>query len=121
MSRFTDNVNYYLSQMKIKQSYISLVTGIEKNKLSRILKGNQDASGTDMEQIADALGRSVDFFWKDTVEIPESIPALPEQIAFYAGNPTEEQEKVAGQLLELVKNVDAVLGAKLAVLNLLQE
>ena len=61
MTRYIDNVNAYLSQMKIKQTYISLKTGIDKNKLSRILTGIQDVSAADMEKIANALGKKIAF------------------------------------------------------------
>lgn len=49
MTKFISNVNKYLSEMKIKQSYLSMVTGIDKNKMSRLLTGSQEESGTDME------------------------------------------------------------------------
>ena len=39
MTKFISNVNKYLSEMKIKQSYLSMVTGIDKNKMSRLLTG----------------------------------------------------------------------------------
>ena len=42
MTKYIKNVNAYLSQMKIKQTYISLKTGINQKKLSRILTGAQD-------------------------------------------------------------------------------
>lgn len=51
-----------MSQMKIKQTYISLKSGIDTKKLSRILTGAQDVSGTDIEKIANALGQKLDFF-----------------------------------------------------------
>ena len=41
MTKFISNVNKYLSEMKIKQSYLSMVTGIDKNKMSRLLTGSQ--------------------------------------------------------------------------------
>ena len=50
MTKFISNVNKYLSEMKIKQSYLSMITGIDKNKMSRLLTGSQEESGTDMEK-----------------------------------------------------------------------
>ena len=47
MSKFINNVNKYLSEMKIKQTYLSMTSGIDKNKLSRLLTGVQEESGTD--------------------------------------------------------------------------
>lgn len=66
MTKYIENVNVYLSQMKIKQTYISLKTGIDGKKLSRILTGVQDINSTDMEKIASALGKKMDFFMKDS-------------------------------------------------------
>ena len=40
--KYIENVNAYLSQMKIKQTYISLKTGIDTKKLSLI--GNAPAA-----------------------------------------------------------------------------
>ena len=51
MTKFISNVNKYLSEMKIKQTYLSMITGIDKNKMSRLLTGSQEESGTDMEKI----------------------------------------------------------------------
>ena len=59
MTKFISNVNKYLSEMKIKQTYLSMITGIDKNKMSRLLTGSQEESGTDMEKIASGLGKSV--------------------------------------------------------------
>ena len=58
MTKFISNVNKYLSEMKIKQTYLSMITGIDKNKMSRLLTGSQEESGTDMEKIARGLGKN---------------------------------------------------------------
>lgn len=71
MTKYIANVNTYLTQMKIKQTYISLKTGIDPKKLSRILTGAQDVSGTDMEKIADALGKKMEFFLGDSFDVPK--------------------------------------------------
>ena len=44
MTKYIENVNMYLSVKKIKQTYISLKTGIDTKKLSRILTGIQDVT-----------------------------------------------------------------------------
>lgn len=112
MEKFIDNVNAYLSQMKIKQTYISMKTGIDTKKLSRILTGVQDVSSTDMELIAEALGQETAFFLSDSICIPQIEQFMPEKIAFYAGEPTEKQEEIASKLVGLMENIDAVLSAK---------
>ncbi len=112
MTNFIKNVNEYLSEMKIKQTYLSMLTGIEKNKLSRLLNGMQEESGTDMEKIAAALGKKVEFFLADTCTVPKISSFYYNKIAFYAGEPTEKQEKIANQLMELMENIDEVISAK---------
>ena len=87
MTKFINNLNKYLSEMKIKQNCLSMLTGIDKNKLSRLLTGVQDESGTDMEKIAQALGKDVEFFLKDSISIPEINHFTFNKIAFYAGEP----------------------------------
>ena len=71
MTKFISNVNKYLSEMKIKQTYLSMITGIDRNKLSRLLTGSQEESGTDMEKIARGLGKNIEFFLSDSISIPQ--------------------------------------------------
>ncbi len=112
MTKFIENVNKYLSEMKIKQTFVSLKSGIEIKKLSRILTGVQDVSGTDMEKIADALGQEIEFFLSKNFFVPEMELPGASQFAFYAGTPNKEQEEFAMQLVELIENADEVLSAK---------
>lgn len=112
MTKFIRNVNRYLSEMKIKQTYLSMITGIDKNKISRLLTGSQEESGTDMEEIARGLGKSVEFFLADPISIPQVGSFAINKIAFYAGEPSQKQEQVAKQLMELMENIDEVLSAK---------
>ena len=118
MTVYIENVNAYLSQMKIKQTYISKKTGIDVKKLSRILNGNQDISGTDMEKIAKALGKKPEFFMNDKFSVPGVKTFVPEKIAFYAGNPNEQQVAIAEKLVELMENIDEVMSAKNRFLNM---
>lgn len=112
MTKFINNLNIYLSEMKIKQTYLSLITGIDKNKLSRLLTGSQDESGTDMEIIAEALGKKVEFFLSDSFAVPEINSFSMKKITFYAGEPSERQEQIASQLMELLENMDEVMSAR---------
>jgi len=118
MTKYIENVNIYLSQMKIKQTYISLKTGIDTKKLSRILTGIQDVSGTDMEKIANALGKKMEYFLQDAFSVPQINEFGPEQIAFYAGNPTDKQDEIAEKLEKLMGNIDEVMSAKYRFLNM---
>lgn len=112
MTKYIENVNTYLSQMKIKQTYLSLKTGIDTKKLSRILTGAQDVSATDMEKIANALGQKTEYFLSDDFSVPQISELMPEKIAFYAGNPTAKQDEIAEKLEKLMANIDEVMSAK---------
>lgn len=116
--KFVENVNRYLSQMKIKQTYLSMRSGIDVKKLSRILTGSQDISGSDMEKIAGALGRKIEFFLQDDIEIPDMNGGEGDRVMFYIGEPDSRHEKMAGLLLEFVENMDVVLGAKDRFMNI---
>ena len=109
---FIDNVNKYLSEMKIKQTYLSMITGMDKKKISRILTGAQEATYPDMEMIAQGLGKKLEFFLADSICVEQIGNYMEHKIAFYAGEPSEKQEKIAEQLMDLMENIDIVLSAK---------
>lgn len=121
MTKYIDNVNRYLSKMKIKQTYVSMKTGIDTKKLSRILTGAQDISATDMEKIANALGKEMEYFLSDCMSIPVIAEFGTEKISFYAGEPTEKQEQIAKKLVRLMENIDEVMSAKSRFLNISRE
>lgn len=112
MTKYVENVNAYLSQMKIKQTFISLKSGIDKNKLSRILTGNQEISLTDMEKIANALGQKVEYFLSEDFKLTKQENLFLTEVAFYAGEPNKEQVEFARGLIELIENADEILSAK---------
>lgn len=122
MTKYVENVNAYLSQMKIKQTYISLKTGMDKNKLSRILTGKQKKLDTnDMELIANALGYKMEFFLAEDFEVSNVVDVSAAEFAFYAGEPTKQQQEFAMKLIDLIENVDEVLGAKDRYMNAIME
>lgn len=121
MTKYIENINRYLSQTKIKQTYISMKTGMDTKKISRILTGMQEASVSDMEKISAALGRKPEFFFGDTFDVQEVMDNPREKILFYAGEPTEKQEKMAGKLLKLMENVDEVMSARQRCLDMAKE
>ena len=118
MTKYIENVNTYLSQMKIKQTYISLKTGIDQKKLSRILTGEQDINATDMEKIANALGQKMEFFQSNTFCVPQMNDFEPDKIVFHGGYSTEKQNEIAEKLEKLMANIDEVMSAKYRFLNL---
>lgn len=121
MTKFITNVNKYMSEMKIKQTYLSMVTGMDKNKLSRILTGVQDESGADMEAIAEGLGKKVEFFLADHKDSASERVYVSNKIAFYAGEPSQKQERIAKLLAELMENIDTVMSAKARFENIAEE
>lgn len=121
MAGYIENVNAYLSGLKIKQTYLSMKSGIEVKKLSRILTGVQDITSTDMERIASALGKRPEFFFEDSFQIPDIKNFEAEKISFYAGSPTEKQEKIANELLCLMENIDEILSAKGRFMHISEE
>lgn len=121
MTKFIRNLNVYLSEMKIKQTYLSMITGIDKKKLSRLLTGTQEESGTDMERIAQALGKNMEFFLADSFTVPNFGSLTMNKIAFYAGEPSEKQEQTAKRLMELMENIDEVLSAKSRFCNMARD
>ncbi len=121
MSKYIDNVNAYLSQLKIKQKYVSLKSGIDEKKLSRILNNGQKIDSDDMENIARALGHKVEYFFADDFKVPVFSEAVPMEVAFYAGEPTKEQQEFAMKLIDLIENMDEVLSAKNRLMNVFAE
>lgn len=112
MVKFVDNVNQYIDEMKIKKSFISLKTGIDASKLSRILLKNQEINASEMDSIANALGKKIEFFLDENFCVVKNEVFGTGEIAFYAGGPKKEQEEFARKLLELIENADEILSAK---------
>lgn len=112
MTKYVENVNAYLSEKKIKQTYICLKTGMDKNKLSRILTGKQKkVDSNDMELIANALGHKMEFFLAEDFSVPATVDYSGAELAFYAGEPSGQQQEFAMKLIDLIENVDEVIGA----------
>lgn len=112
MAKFVDNVNKYITEMKIKKSFVSLKSGIDPSKLSRILSKNQEINEGEMEKISNALGKKIDFFLVESFSVSKNEFEGTGEIVFYAGEPKHEQEIFAKKLLELIENADEILSAK---------
>ena len=104
MTKYIENLNLYLDARKIKQNYLSMKTGIDAKKMSRILNGVQDITATDMDKIAEALGENTEYFLQETFQVPEEFE--------------QEPEKIANTLLKLLENIDEVISAKGRFLNI---
>ena len=111
MTTFIKNVNAYLTGKSIKQTYVSTQSGIDVKKLSRILTGVQDVTGTDMEKISAALGRPVEFFLQNNFTVPD-VPGTS-YYPFYPAlsNQDARLNTFVLQLVELLRNADVVLSS----------
>lgn len=109
MSRFIKNLNEYLSRQGIKQKFLSIRSGMTEDKISKLLNEKQVIDEMEMEKLADALGKDISFFLGEN--LPE-IPAIGSgRLAFYAGEPGEEQKQVAYKLINLIENLDEVFNS----------
>lgn len=111
MTKYIENLNLYLGARQIKQSYLSMKTGIDAKKISEILEGKQDITATDMDKIAEALGENTEYFLREPFEVLE-------EITFCSDESVKEQEKVVNILLQLLENMDEVISAKGRFLNI---
>lgn len=109
MSKFTENVNEYITTKKIKQSYLALKTGMNANKVSRILNKTQNATEEDMEKISNALGYPIDFFLSANFKIDD--PEIDyEQVAFYSGDVKSMNHDAVKDCISLLENIHSILG-----------
>lgn len=112
MSRYIDNVNKFITVRKIKQNYVSMKSGIEIRKLSRILSGVQDVNSTDMDSIAEALGHTATYFMDKNFVVESLEDNIYQETAFYVGGVSETQKVLANNLIELLECADEVLSAQ---------
>lgn len=112
MSRFITNINTYLSAKKIKQTYVSMCSGIDVKKLSRILTGSQDITSSDMEKIAAALGQDVQYFLQEnfTISAYPDVPYYP--FHPYQSTISQQLEDYTLQMVDFLQNADEILSAK---------
>lgn len=108
MSKFIDNVNKYINYYSIKQTALSIKTGIEKNKLSRLLSKKQSIQIDDMENIADALGENIKYFLGEICL--DKIHKNDSVVAFNMGKPTKEKEEFANKVFDFLEHIDAIIG-----------
>ncbi len=111
MTKFIENVNAYLAGRSIKKNYVSTQSGIDVKKLSRILTGVQDVTGTDMEKIAASLGHPVEFFLQDKFTVPSSPDTTYYPYYPVPSKQDTELNTFVLQLVELLRNADVVLSS----------
>lgn len=107
MTTFIKNLNIFLKTRKIKNSYISLVTGWEKSKVSRILNGDVTIRMDDAEVLAASLGKDVLFFLNDDETVYYSTKDN-EPLTFYTDHSEKYNKKIASDLLDMFRFYDAL-------------
>lgn len=120
MSNFTKNVNEFITNKKIKQSYLALKTGMNTNKISRILNQTQNATEKDMEEISNALGYPIDFFLSPNFKVEDSETDY-QQVAFYSGDVKSINYEVVKNCISLLENIHSILGREQGLLYHMNE
>ena len=115
MNECIKNINLFLSQTRIKPSYISLKSGMGEEELSRILSGIQEINSDDMNRIAKTLGKEVDFFLNDKFQKNINYDF---QDMVYPEEMSEKQKQHMDKALRLLKNVDLVMSSKERFINI---
>lgn len=108
MSQFIDNVKVYVKKRKIRQTYISLMTGWDKSKVSKLFSGSIELKETDAEHLARALGHDMVYFLTDFSE-KKLESETNGKLAFFAGSlENEDDKKTADKLVEMFRFYDAL-------------
>ena len=118
MTKYIENLNLYLDARKIKQTYLSMKTGIDAKKMSRILNGVQDITGMDMEKISAALGENTEYFLQDPFPVPQMYEQEPEKGHVLRRRACKGTGKDSKYFIELLENIDEVMSAKGRFLNI---
>lgn len=112
MANFIENLNEYINHYGIKQAFIVKRSGIEKNKLSRILNSVQDVTQEDMISISNALDKEVTYFFQPKLDLLTTDYKESTSIAFYMGTADESKQEIANKVFDLLEHVDAILGIR---------
>lgn len=109
MFSFTTNYKSYLEWKKYKQNFISIKTGMEPNKISRILNGKQSPTEEEMTALSHAVNKDISFFLDPSFKIDlPNLNTVP--IACYVGCASKKQEDLVNSLIDFAENMDAILG-----------
>lgn len=109
MSGFVDNLNAYMEKNDIRQKYLSIRSGMSENKISKLLNSKQVIDENEMNEIAKALGKSVEYFLNPSSSTSDM--SFCGRFAFYAGEPSNKQSKTANDIIELIENMDEILNS----------
>ena len=112
MNTFVDNINLYLRERKIRNNYVSLVTGWSTSKVSRILSGVSSISDSDKEVLANSLGFNVDYFMKDMADKLYQ-PSIENKVALFAGDLCDDDRKTASNLIDMFRFYDSIVNMQI--------
>ncbi len=112
MSTFINNINTYLGERKIKQNYVSLITGWTASKVSRILSEKTFINDDDKKVLAESLGYDVSFFMGDNNDM-RLKPKMNSQLAFFAGDISNEEKQTATSLVDMFRFYDSIVNLQL--------
>lgn len=107
MSKFIENVKNYLEVRNIRQTYVSLMTGWDRSKVSKVLSETIELKESEAEFLAKALGHDMSYFFSGSVEQYRELEANG-QLAFFAGTLAAEDKKTADKLVEMFRFYDAL-------------
>ena len=96
MSVFIKNLKIYLEFYGIRQNFLSIRSGMSEDKISKLLHEKKKITDSEMEFLANALGKRVEFFLGD---FPNLHVGNSGCLAFYAGEPGKNQAEVAYKLV----------------------
>lgn len=107
MSKFIDNVKSYLDIRNIRHTYVSLMTGWDKSRVSKVLSGTIDLNESEAEFLSIALGHDMSYFLTDSIEQLKELETNG-QLAIYAGTLEDEDKKIVDKLVEMFRFYDVL-------------
>lgn len=107
MSKFIENVRNYLNVRNIRQTYVSLMTGWDKSRVSKVLNGTIELKESEAEFLAKALGHDMTYFLVSSVDEYRENEDNG-KLAFYAGTIEDDDKMIADKLVEMFRFYDAL-------------
>lgn len=121
MTLFVENINQYLHDKKIKQSYVALKSGMTTQKLSRLLLGKQSATEEDINRISRALGYTSSFFLDENFKLPVLEYEERERFALYCGDMPNVDKRIVDDCIDFLESIHSVLGLEQELALALEE
>lgn len=116
MNQFIENVKNYLKVRNIRKTYVSLMTGWEKSRVSKVFNGTIELKESEAEFLAKTLGHDMTYFLADSVEKYREIEDNG-QLAFFAVKLNEEGKRIADKLIEMFRFYDALAMGEMLFAN----